>query len=140
VLIGETLHRFGDQLGFVLFEPALFQRRHGVRQSFGQGQGEAESAVCGSVGDVEQGGDVEVGELVAVGLVGVGGQLFQLDGLEVTDHRLRERRVPQVVPGCGEHVFFDQDHVFESSSRHRQFPDATPLFHDHLYYIWWMIF
>jgi hypothetical protein len=44
----------------------------------------------------------------------------------VTDHGVREPRIAQVVLGCGEHLFLDHDHVFESTSRRRQFRDATP--------------
>jgi len=111
VLIREALHRLGDQLRLELLDPALFQRRQRLGQPFGQRERESEPALRGPVGDVQLGGDFEVGELITFSRCGVCRQLFQLDSLEVTDHGVREPRIPQEVLGCGKHIFLDQDHI-----------------------------
>jgi hypothetical protein len=125
VLVGERFDRVGDELGFEFFDPALFQRGQRFRQPGGEGLREAEPAAGRRVRDVQECGDFEMSELVTLGLLGVGGQLFQLGCLEVTDLELRPCRIPQEFPGFGEHIFH-HDHnttIAEATDNSRH---ATP--------------
>jgi hypothetical protein len=123
VFVGERLDRLADELRLELLDPSLLQGFHRLRESIGQCAGEPQAPLRRTVGGVEQGGNLEVGEFITLMHTGVVGQLLKLDGLVVADEFVREHRITQKVLGRSQ--FGRHHHNHYSSDPNRQIPRPT---------------